>query len=613
MFACKRTFISPRVIACFLILFSVSLWMSYSHAQQRTEEVGEATPGRNTDVSRHIERLAEGSTDEWEMDLALPTAASLGASGGGITSLPDDAQNQELHELLSRLAADPGNSKVDVQLNTLLTDILGQAVDLMDNDSFAGAAQLLAVIRSIDPNLHGFQSAQQRLQVDDLLVTGYAALDEQRVIDPENDNASYYFNQALLKDPHNSTIHLGLARVQEALILRANQSAQELDFEMAAQWLRLASAVRENQSLVDAAWQQLSAFRNMHAGDLEEKALTAMDAGKFNLADLDIIDLIALGGQEERVEILRARLKEARFYGGFEPGQIISDAFLRSGDKAPDIVVIAAGSFLMGSAGRSGGAYDNELPRHRVTIGRGFGLGVREVTVAEFGLFVERSGYRTAAERVGSSTIYDEAAGRLSKRKGMNWKYDYQGKKAKSEEPVLHVNLHDARAYVQWLAVETGKPYRLPSEAEYEYAARAAGRGTYWWGEGSPAKIVENLTGQRDKSASKRRWTTPFKKYGDGYWGPSPVGSLRDDELIHPMGVYDIAGNVSEWMEDCWHPNYIKAPVDGSAWVNPGCKRTVVRGGYWASAPDQSRAAFRISAKPETLGPVVGIRIARDL
>ena len=79
------------------------------------------------------------------------------------------------------------------------------------------------------------------------------------------------------------------------------------------------------------------------------------------------------------------------------------------------------------------------------------------------------------------------------------------------------------------------------------------------------------------------------------------------------MGVYDIAGNVSEWMEDCWHPNYIKAPVDGSAWVNPGCKRSVVRGGYWASAPDQSRAAFRISAKPETLGPVVGIRIARDL
>jgi len=175
------------------------------------------------------------------------------------------------------------------------------------------------------------------------------------------------------------------------------------------------------------------------------------------------------------------------------------------------------------------------------------------------------------------------------------------------------VNLHDAHAYVQWLAAETGKSYRLPSEAEYEYVARAAGNGTYWWGEHSPSKVVENLTGSRDKSQGKRSWSTPFKQYGDNYWGPAPAGSLLDAGLVHPMGVYDIAGNVSEWVEDCWHSNYIKAPLNGSAWVNPGCKRTVVRGGYWASAPEQSRAAFRISAKPETYGPVVGIRIARDL
>jgi formylglycine-generating enzyme required for sulfatase activity len=79
------------------------------------------------------------------------------------------------------------------------------------------------------------------------------------------------------------------------------------------------------------------------------------------------------------------------------------------------------------------------------------------------------------------------------------------------------------------------------------------------------------------------------------------------------MGVHDITANVSEWVEDCWHQNYVKAPVDGSAWVNPGCQRRVARGGYWASAPDRTRAAFRISAKPETFGVVVGIRIARDL
>jgi len=417
----------------------------------------------------------------------------------------------------------------------------------------------------------------------------------------------------LLKDSDNSIAQAGLIQVQEALIKRANESSKEFDFEMATQWLQRASLVREDQSLVDIATKQLSDFKKSHAEDLENKAMLAMDSGKFNVAEFNIIDLIALGGREDRVKDLKARLEEARIYGGLEPGQIISDSFLHFNGKAPDIVIIAAGSFLMGSGGQSTVAFDNEQPLHRVAIKRGFGLGVTEVTVEQFGLFVERSGYRTAADIEGQSTVYDEAAGRLSKRKDINWRSDYRGYEAKPEDPVIHVNLHDARAYVEWLAAETGKKYRLPSEAEYEFVARAAGGASYWWGEGAPEEAVENLTGQRDKSPGKRSWTTPFAKYGDGHWGPSPVGSLQDDDLVHPMGVYDIAGNVSEWVADCWHPNYIKAPVDGSAWVNPGCERTVVRGGYWASAPDQSRAAFRISARPGTVGPVVGIRVARDL
>jgi len=610
MIGCKKTFIIRPAIACSLSLLSVLSCLPFAYAQQSTNE----QEGGDT---RHIERLDEAGVDEWEMDLALPAAAPVSSANGGITSLPDDAQNAQLQQLLSSLAADPSDSNVLAQLGTLLTDVVAQANVLMDIGSIDEAEDLLAVVQPIDPNLRGLKSAQKRLQVmreaNDLVDTGNVALQAGRLIEPENNNALYYYNQALAKDPNSHSAQMGLQQVQEALIMRANDSAQELDFELAAEWLQEASAVREDQSLVVEAKGQLEAFENMRADDLENKVMEAMDAGKFSLADFTIIDLIALGGHEDRVQYLRGQLKEVRFYGGFQPGQVISDKFLESDHTAPDIVVIPSGSYLMGSGGNSGGAYDNEQPRHRVTIARGFGLGVREVTVAEFGLFVERSGYRTAAEHAGASTVYDEAAGRLSKRKGIDWEYDYSGKKAQADEPVLHVNFYDARAYVQWLADETGKRYRLPSEAEYEYAARASGSGTYWWGEGSPAKVVENLTGSRDKSESKRRWTKPFKKYGDGYWGPAPVGSLEDNELIHPMGIYDIAGNVSEWVEDCWHPNYVKAPVNGSAWVNPGCKRTVVRGGYWASAPQQSRAAFRISAKPETIGPVVGFRIARDL
>ena len=132
----------------------------------------------------------------------------------------------------------------------------------------------------------------------------------------------------------------------------------------------------------------------------------------------------------------------------------------------------------MGFRGSSKDDYANEKPQHRVTIKRGFGLGVREVTVAEFRLFIERSGYRTAAEHSKGSTVYVEAAGRLNHRDGVDWEYNYSGKKAKPEMPVLYVNLHDAQAYVQWLTLETGKSYRLPSEAEYEYVASAGSGGT---------------------------------------------------------------------------------------------------------------------------------------
>jgi formylglycine-generating enzyme required for sulfatase activity len=248
-----------------------------------------------------------------------------------------------------------------------------------------------------------------------------------------------------------------------------------------------------------------------------------------------------------------------------------------------------------------------------VTIKRGFGLGVREVTVAEFQLFVASTGYRSTAELAGESSIYNEAAGRLSKRSGVYWKHDFKGREAQLDMPVLHVSAIDAQAYVDWLANETGKRYRLPSEAEYEYVARAGGNGNYWWGQGSPAEAVENLTGERDRSTSKRQWSSYFEKYGDGHWGPAPVGSLTSDTLVHPMGVQDIAGNVSEWTADCWHENYVQAPTDGSAWFNPGCERRVVRGGYWASAPEQSRAAYRIPVRAQSYGPVIGFRVARDL
>ncbi len=575
----------------------------------------QAQAGEPSDVNqgRRIERLGDTTVDEWEMDLSVPPAASGITSGEIPESLPDEEQNRHLQDVLSRLAKDPGNQAALGQLDDLLANVLQQATGMIDSGFPEQGEPLLRLIQSMNPGLTGLDEAQQHLQAlkdsAELVAAGNLALQEMHIIEPDRNNAFYFYTQAKLKDPTASAAQSGLAQVQGLLIQRALESATELDFDLADEWLREAAKVLEDQTRVDSARQQLARFHQKYAQALEHKALQAMDSGNFDQAELSIIDLIALGGQTDRVDSLRARLEESRFYGGFEPGQIITDPFLRAGHQAPEIVIIAAGSFLMGTTGSIKGSRDNERPAHRVTIARGFGIGAREVSVGEFRLFVESNGYRTAVERAGSSTIYDESAGRLNRRKGVSWEDGYTGKKSKPNMPVLHVNWFDAQAYVKWLSLETGKRYRLPSEAEYEYVARAGAIGNYWWGENSPPEVVENLTGERDSSPGKRQWSNYFSRYGDAHWGPAPTGSFPPN----PFGVHDIAGNVSEWTEDCWHHNYTKAPVDGLAWVNPGCKRRVVRGGYWASAPLDSRAAFRISAKAETFGPVVGIRIARDL
>ena len=138
---------------------------------------------------------------------------------------------------------------------------------------------------------------------------------------------------------------------------------------------------------------------------------------------------------------------------------------------------------------------------------------------------------------------------------------------------------------------------------------RAGRKSRYWWGEGSPRSQVENLTGEKDLSRKGRQWEAFFRGYTDHYWGPAPVASFEP----HPAGVHDIGGNVSEWVLDCWHDTYLRAPTDGSPWVNPGCRQRVLRGGYWASSPEQARSAYRTSATPDRRDARIGFRIVREL
>jgi formylglycine-generating enzyme required for sulfatase activity len=264
----------------------------------------------------------------------------------------------------------------------------------------------------------------------------------------------------------------------------------------------------------------------------------------------------------------------------------------------------------MGAPAGESGARASEQPQRQVSIDTGFALGRDDVSVGEFRAFVDDSGYATDAEKAGASSIYDETTGRMIDRRGITWRDDYLGNVADDDLPVIHVSWNDAVAYAQWLSARTGKRYRLPSEAEFEYALRAGSSTRYPWGNGNPPRVLDNFTGDGDRSPKlKRSWAKAFRRYDDGYWGPAPIGKFP----ANAFGLIDMDGNVSEWVADCWHDNYTRAPVDSSAWMNPGCAEHVIRGGSWGSAPDQVRSAYRIAAPSNTRSARVGIRVARDL
>lgn len=467
---------------------------------------------------------------------------------------------------------------------------------------------LSAALATEEPELSPEDLARAQ-EVRQQLAAASMAMREGRVDQPETNCAWFFYQNALNIDPDNKEAQAGLRAVQQQMVARALEYARELDFESADNILGEASLVRESQTLIDEVQEEISVFRKRRAVDLEVAALAAIDSGNFNSAERVIIELIALGEARAVVRQLRQKMEQTRLYGGHQPGEIIRDRFLTEEFWAPDVIVIPASSFMMGSSSAEDDRKDNEGPQHRVSFLRGFAIGQSEVSVAEFKAFVERTRYRTDAQKNGFSLVYHHYSARLDKKENVSWRKNYEGEEASDQDPVVHVSWNDAQAYVKWLARETGKPFRLPSEAEFEYVVRGGRSSKYWWGNGSPKLAVENLTGEDDSSRLRRNWASYFEDYGDKYWGPAPVGSFTEN----PYGLFDIAGNVGEWVEDCWHDSYMRAPVDGSSWVNPGCKLRVIRGGYWASSPEQTRSAFRLSAQPDRSDARIGFRVARDL
>lgn len=414
------------------------------------------------------------------------------------------------------------------------------------------------------------------------------------------------YRKVLALDPENVVARQGLAHVQHAALDRALAAAAQNDDAKAVAALADAAAILPSSQALADTRRRIDGMRTNRADGLLAQAQSAFDAGNLDLAQQLAESAGKLGASPSD---LLARIANAREYSSYHPGELVDDHFLDIVGQAPPLVVVPRGSFTMGAPSPTRGGNGASSPAHAVTVAKGFALGRSEVTVAEFGAFVRASGYVSDADRLGGASVYDEANGRMQQRTGVDWRDDYAGRRAKSDDPVVNVSWNDAQAYVAWLAKHTGKPYRLPTEAEYEYAARAGTTTRYWWGDGAPKAKVENLTGSEDRSPAHRSWANAFKGYGDGYWGPAPVMSF----VANPFGLFDIDGNVSEWVEDCWHENYNRAPDDGSAWLNPGCTMRVVRGGSWGSAPDQDVSWYRLGANADARSGRVGFRVARSL
>ena len=309
--------------------------------------------------------------------------------------------------------------------------------------------------------------------------------------------------------------------------------------------------------------------------------------------------LVALGEAAEdtrRAAVAQVAEEEAsrREEETYQVGQTFRDA-LRSGGEGPEMVVVPAGSFQMGSPADDEGREDDEGPVHRVTIGEAFAAGVHEVTRAEYERFAEATGYAAG------NGCYIYEGGKWEERAEGNWRDP--GYRQSGEHPVVCVSWEDAQAYVGWLSRESGAEYRLLSEAEWEYAARGGTETARYWGE-RKTEQCRHANGADANTAFE--WKIACN---DGHAWTAPVGSYTRNGF----GLSDVLGNVREWVEDCLNDSYAGAPADGTAWEQGDCDTRVVRGGSWDSSPGYLRSAVRSRGTAGYRFIYVGFRVARRL
>lgn len=267
----------------------------------------------------------------------------------------------------------------------------------------------------------------------------------------------------------------------------------------------------------------------------------------------------------------------------------------------PWLRVLPADKFLMGSSEKEQGHQADESPQHEVTISARFAVMEAEVTRGQFAQFVQEQKYQT------TGGCYSLAQGKFELNAKADWRNP--GFEQTDQHPVVCINWNDASAYARWLSGKTGKNYRLLSEAEWEYAARAGSTTRYSFGDRSEDLCSHANVADRAAKAQFKDWT--IAECGDGFVYTAPVKTYRPNA----WGLYDLHGNAWEWVADCLHEDYKGAPNNGSAWTSSCAAgdRRVLRGGGWNLSPVNTRSAIRLRNAPDNRYSDTGFRLARTL
>ncbi|NQU60780.1 MAG: formylglycine-generating enzyme family protein [Rhodospirillales bacterium] len=245
-----------------------------------------------------------------------------------------------------------------------------------------------------------------------------------------------------------------------------------------------------------------------------------------------------------------------------KPGQVFKDC-----PECPELVVIPAGIFIMGLNGKK----KSQKPAHRVNITKPFAMGRFEIKFSEWLACADDGGCQHRPD--------DHKWGRKGR-------------------PVINVTYFDAMEYLSWISKKTGQVYRLPSEAEWEYADRGGSTSLWWWGD----KVGKNHANCKD---CKSKWSDG----GTEPHGSAPVGSFK----ANPFGLYDTAANVFEWVQDCWNKTHKGAPTDASARMQGNCRYRVIRGGSFYYYSKVAKAAYRAKNPPGVKSYWLGFRVLREI